>query len=337
MQPIVKSEFVIAHAPFSECHAPTLVETPTGLIVAFFAGSREGGADVSIWLVRQTAGGWSKPREIVTGAAGNPRRYPCWNPVLFQPSAGFLLLFYKVGPSPAKWWGMLMTSQDHGATWSEPRRLPHRIWGPVKNKPIQLDNGVVLCPTSDESRGWRVFVQTTTDFGMTWKSIGPLNDGRRLAAIQPSVLRYPSGALQLLCRSKVGWLVDCWSMDNGNSWSAMATTALPNPNSGIDAVNLHDGRALVVYNHVGTAAGGAGQRSPLNVAVSNDGLSWSAGLVLESEPGEFSYPAVIQAADGRVHVTYTWRRKNIRYVVIEPSQLVPMAMPAGEWPATGSS
>jgi alpha-L-rhamnosidase len=145
-------------------------------------------------------------------------------------------------------------------------------------------------------------------------------------------LRYPSGALQLLCRSNVGFIVACWSMDNGNSWSAMTTTVLPNPNSGIDAVNLHDGRALLVYNHAGTTAGRAGPRSPLNVAVSKDGLSWSAGLVLESEPGEYSYPAVIQAADGRVHVAYTWRRKNIRHVVIEPNRLAPIAMPAGEWP-----
>jgi predicted neuraminidase len=106
----------------------------------------------------------------------------------------------------------------------------------------------------------------------------------------------------------------------------MSATVLPNPNSGIDAVTLADGRQLLVYNH--TTRG----RSPLNVSVSTDGLQWQAALVLESEPGEFSYPAMIQTSDGRVHITYTWKRQRIRHVVLDPAKLSLRPMSAGEWP-----
>ena len=80
-------------------------------------------------------------------------------------------------------------------------------------------------------------------------------------------------------------------------------------------MTLADGRFLLVYNH--TPKG----RTPLNVALSKDGIDWKPALVLENEPGEFSYPAVIQARDGLVHITYTWQRQRIRHVVVDPAKL----------------
>lgn len=63
-------------------------------------------------------------------------------------------------------------------------------------------------------------------------------------------------------------------------------------------------------------------RNRLVVAVSGDGRIWRAGLELESESdGEYSYPAIVQSEDGRVHVTYTWRRQRVRHVVFDPSQI----------------
>jgi predicted neuraminidase len=91
-------------------------------------------------------------------------------------------------------------------------------------------------------------------------------------------------------------------------------------------VTLRDGRQLLVYNH--TSDG----RTPLNVAVSRDGKLWEAALVLEREPGEYSYPAVVQSADGLVHITYTWKRERIKHVVIDPSKLHTTPMPDGKWP-----
>jgi predicted neuraminidase len=106
----------------------------------------------------------------------------------------------------------------------------------------------------------------------------------------------------------------------------MSLTELPNPNSGIDAVTLKDGRHLLVYNH--TAKG----RTPLNLAISPDGTKWEAALVLESEPGEYSYPAIIQTRDGLVHITYTWKRQRVRHVVIDPAQLKTRPIADGVWP-----
>ncbi|HSE38584.1 MAG TPA: sialidase family protein [Blastocatellia bacterium] len=323
---IVRTEFIYDQAPFPSCHASTIVETENGLVAAWFGGTAEKNPDVGIWVSRRNDNGWSKVLEVANGVQSDGHRYPCWNPVLFQPTGGPLLLFYKVGPSPSQWWGELTTSTDGGATWSKTRRLPDGILGPIKNKPVQLRDGSLLCGSSTEHAGWRVHIERTSDLGATWQKTGPLNDQTEFDAIQPAILAHPSGALQILCRSRQGKITESWSSDAGKTWSAMKATALPNPSSGIDAVVLKDGRALVVYNH--TARG----RSPLNIAVSSDGKTWKAALVLEDQPGEYSYPAAIQTADGSVHVTYTWKRQRIKHVVIDPRKLVLRDMPGGRWP-----
>jgi len=240
-----------------------------------------------------------------------------------------LLLFYKVGPSPRAWWGMLMTSDDGGQTWSGPRRLPEGILGPIKNKPVQVANGDLLCPTSTEDAGWRVHFERSSDLGQTWSATPPTNDGKEIRAIQPSILFHKPGRLQAIGRTREGKLFQVWSEDSGASWGKMTLTSLPNPNAGTDAVTLKDGRQLLGYNH--TTKG----RSPLNVAVSADGEHWQAGLVLEDEPGnEFSYPAVIQAKDGLVHITYTWKRQRIKHAVVNPRKLKLQTISDGAWPTS---
>jgi predicted neuraminidase len=314
---IVKSEFVFARgaAPFAECHASTIAESHGQLVAAWFGGSGEGHTDVDIWLSLNPGGRWTEPARVATGLQADGKPQPCWNPVLFQPKSGPLMLFYKVGPSPRHWWGMLMKSEDGGRTWSAPRRLPAGILGPIKNKPVQLANGDILCPSSTEEDGWRVHLERTGDAGTTWEKTGSLNDPKVLSAIQPTILFHPAGRLQALGRTRQGKIFQAWSEDQGRTWDLMKLGTLPNPNSGIDAVTLRDGRQLLVYNHSST------RRSPLNVAVSRDGLEWQPALALETGPGEFSYPAVIQSEDGLMHITYTWKRLNIRHVVIEPAKL----------------
>ncbi|HWP44591.1 MAG TPA: sialidase family protein [Blastocatellia bacterium] len=324
-QAIVKEEFIFEKAPFPSCHASTLSWTKEGIVAAWFGGKHERNPDVGIWISRRDKNGWSEVVEVANGLQENGERFPCWNPVLFQPERGPLMLFYKVGPSPSRWWGMVMTSRDNGRTWAKPERLPDGILGPIKNKPVQLKDGSLLCPSSTEHAGWRVHMETTRDLGKTWHKTGPLNDAKEFGAIQPTILVYRSGRIQILCRSRQGKITESWSDDAGKSWSAMKTTVLPNPSSGIDAVMLRDGRALLVYNH--TSKG----RSPLNVAVSKDGVAWKAALVLEDKPGEYSYPAVIQTPDGLVHITYTWKRERIKYVVLDPRKLILRDMPEGRW------
>lgn len=328
---LVKSGFIYETAPFPQCHASTIAESKSGVVAAWFGGTREKHPDVGIWVSRLQRGKWTSPVEVANGvqylkADGSAHRHPCWNPVLFQPRQGPLMLFYKVGPDPRTWWGMLTTSTDGGKTWSEPRRLPEHIDGPVKNKPVQLANGDILCPSSTEHDGWRVHFERTSDLGKTWSRVGPVNDGKEFSAIQPSILFLGGDKLMALGRTRQGMIFQIASDDLAQTWGAMTATALPNPNSGTDAVTLKDGRHLLVYNHV------AKGRSPLNVAVSTDGQNWQAALVLEHEPGEYSYPAVMQAKDGRVHITYTWKRQRVKHAVLDPAKLQLRPMPDGQWP-----
>lgn len=309
---VEKSGFIYERAPFPSCHASTLAETKSGLIAAWFGGSDEGEPDVTIWTARHDGTNWLAPVEVATGVQPDGKRFPCWNPVLFQAPAGPLLLFYKVGPSPSKWWGLLIRSEDAGRTWSRPERLPDNIFGPIKNKPV-LVNGRLWCPSSSEDKGWRIHMEFTDDLGKTWQRTEALNDRNAFGAIQPALLVWPpQQRVQLLNRSRQGKITECWSEDGGKTFSSMRATSVVNPNSGLDAVMLKDGQAVLVYND--TPKG----RSPLNVATSTDGQKWKNAVTLESEPGEFSYPAVIQTRDGRVHVTYTWKRERIRHVILQP-------------------
>src|ERR1043166_1545113 len=324
---LVKSEFIFETAPFPQCHASTIAETKDGLVAAWFGGTHEKNPDVGIWLSRLATGHWTAPREVANGVQTTGIRFPCWNPVLFQPKQGPLLLFYKAGPSPSRWWGMLMTSEDGGETWSVARRLPDGILGPIKNKPVQLRDGTIVCPSSTEDKGWQVHFERTSDRGQTWQATGPVNDGRTIGAIQPAILVQPGGLLHAVGRTQQGRIFEISSRDEGRSWGPMTLTSLPNPNSGLDAVTLKDGRHLLVYNH--TRSG----RSPLNVAISPNGREWSATLVLENEPGqEFSYPAVIQSGDGLVHITYTWKRRRIKHATLDPAKFELRKMTDGDWP-----
>lgn len=330
----IKAEFIYETAPFPSCHASTIVETKSGLVAAWFGGTHERHPDVCIYVSRLQNGAWTAPAEVANGVGFATNRLPTWNPVLFQPKAGPLMLFYKVGPSPATWWGMVTTSTDDGKTWSEPKRLPEGILGPIKNKPVQLANGDILSPTSTEGKeGWRVHFERSTDGGQTWTASVPVNDGKKIGAIQPSILFHSEKKLQVVGRTRQGRMFDIWSKDGGKTWGQMEFTEMPNPNSGTDAVTLQDGRQLLVYNHNPNNKG----RSPLNIAVSKNGKEWLAAMVVEDEPGApngFAYPAVIQSSDGLVHITYTWRRERIKHVVVDPARMLlkPMTDRAFLWP-----
>ncbi|MBI3871322.1 MAG: exo-alpha-sialidase [Verrucomicrobia bacterium] len=315
--PVLFSGFVAENPPFPESHASTLVETSDGVMAAWFGGTHEKHPDVCIWTARFDGRAWSAPTRVADGVQADGTRHPCWNPVLHQPKQGPLLLFYKVGPSPSRWWGMIITSRDAGRTWSTPRRLPEGQLGPIRNKPVVLPDGSLLCPSSTEDDGWRVQMERTPDLGATWERSGPLNSREAFGAIQPTILQWPDGRTQILNRSRQKVITECW-MKNGDwrQWTPMERTQLPNPNSGIDATVLHDGRGLLVFNDSDS------RRTPISVALSADGKEWRTVLTLEDvKDGELSYPAVIQTRDQLVHISYTWKRKTIRHVILDPRKL----------------
>ncbi|HEY0967827.1 MAG TPA: sialidase family protein [Opitutaceae bacterium] len=346
---VVRSEFIYDTGPYPQVHASTIVETAGGeLLAAWFGGTAESNPDVCIWLSRFENGRWTPGVSVADGVQHAGKRYPTWNPVLFQPANGPLMLFYKVGPSPETWWGMLTTSTDGGRTWSEHRRLPEDVLGPIKNKLVQLADGSIVAPSSTENaqtKAWLTHVEITRDLGRTWEIVGPIHTAAEFNAIQGSILTYPDGRLQLLCRTKEMVLATSWSSDGGRTWSPMASSGLFNPNSGSDAVTLRDGRQVLIYNlrdraggaprnPKSNALGGAfvaledanedwGVRWPLNLSVSKNGTDWSMLITLEDEPRQhgYAYPAVIQTRDGLVHITYTWNREKIKHVVVDPSRL----------------
>ncbi len=339
MSPILSSQFLYEAAPIPSCHAATIVETTRGLLAAFFGGSKEGAADVCIWLCHFTDGRWSEPMNVADGAQRNGTRFPTWNPVLFQPRNGPVMLFYKVGSNPHSWWGMFRSSEDGGRTWSDAARLPDGILGPIKNKPVQLSSGDILSPTSIElgdEQGWHVYFERSTDDGKTWSSTAHVESDTKIDAIQPSILVHSTTQLQALGRTRSGRMFETWSQDAGKTWSKLSLMDLPNCNSGTDAVTLHGDGHLLVYNH--SCAEKA--RWPLNLARSRDGRTWQAAALLENEtpvdarggPGQYSYPSMIQSGDGLVHIVYTWNRERICHKVIDPSALASVSIHGSLWP-----
>jgi predicted neuraminidase len=313
---VITAEFIFEKAPFKACHASTIVELENGNIMcAWFGGANEGAVDVKIWYSVRDGRSWSKPKVIATGKE-NGKSSPCWNPVLFKTKAGLLMLFYKVGPNPRAWWGEMKTSKDNGKTWSEAVRLPDGLYGPIKNKPIQLENGQILYGSSTESldeKTWNIHLEKSDSKGANFKKIEI--DNGIYGVIQPSILQHKDGSLQLLCRSRQNVVVSTWSKDDGETWQPLKALDLPNPNSGTDAVSLANGKQLLVYNPLTAGQNWWEGRSALKLASSTNGTDWNDIYTLENhKKGEYSYPAIIQSTNGHIHITYTSERKKIKYI-----------------------
>ena len=321
---IVKDEFLYDEAPFASPHASTIVETRRGnLVAAYFGGTYERNPDCCIWvnIKRKGSDTWTAP---ILAADGDG--VACWNPVLTEMPDGELWLFYKVGVNVVGWTGWLVKSKDGGRTWSKPEQLPDGFLGPIKNKPLLLGNRLI-CGSSTEQNGWRFHVEIYDLKTKEWHYVGPVESTlapptekpdtlRPIDCIQPSLLQLKDGRLQVLMRTRNGFLATSYSSDDGETWSPVTLTDIPNNQSGTDAVTLRDGRHVLVYNNFQTINGTKkGPRTPLSVAVSDDdGRSWHHVLTLEDSPvAQYSYPAVIQGRDGSLHITYTWRRQRVAY------------------------
>ncbi|RFS19278.1 sialidase [Chitinophaga silvatica] len=315
----LKEELILDNPPFPECHASTIIETPgKQVLISFFGGTEEGNKDVGIWTVGQTAKGWSAPVEVATGKQPDGTQFPCWNPVFYRTNKKDLVLYYKVGPNPREWWGLQMVSQNNGKTWSKPELLPKGILGPIKNKPVAVGN-TIISPSSVEysNKIWKAHIERSADQGKTW-TFQPVDTANSARVIQPTVLVYP-GKLQALCRSNQDRIMSSWSYDQGVTWSKLDTLSLLNPNSGIDGVTLKSGWQLLVYNPTVSGKQWSNGRGELAVAMSKDGSNWTKVLMLETgnNKNEFSYPAVIQTSDNKIHITYTYNRKNVKHIVLQ--------------------
>ncbi|NKB65629.1 MAG: FAD-dependent oxidoreductase [Candidatus Latescibacteria bacterium] len=306
---------------FAACHASTLVQLRNGrFLVAWFGGSRESHSDVGIWGATRSGCIWSTPRLLA-----RVRNAAHWNPVLFKNTEGCLHLFFKVSVEGSLqngrhrifdgWETWCISTADDGETWSQARPLVEgdtQGRGPVKNKPILLANGHWLAGASTETpEEWEVFFDYSTDAGTTWTASAPVAMDRNLftgkGAIQPTLWESAPGQVHALVRTTAGCVGRCDSTDSGRTWSPLARTDLPNNNSGLDLARLHDGTLALVCNPVTKG------RTPLSILLSSDnGHSWPRRLDIETEAGEYSYPAIVPTAGG-LAVTYTWQRQHIAF------------------------
>lgn len=316
---IMDHEHIYEKASFPSCHASTLVQMDNGrFLVAWFGGTAEKNPDVGIWGAERSNGTWSQPRLLIKM---NDQAH--WNPVLYYAGDGVVHLYFKVGVSAQEWETWRISSADSGQSWSEPVCMPNigsQIRGPVKNKAIQLSNGDLLAGSSVEIKSngkhkWRgPFVDRSTDNGVSW-DCGDIitidkNLPEELGVIQPALWESDPGHVHMLLRSNGGMICRSDSSDYGHSWCPVYATDLPNNNSGLDVAKLHDGTLAMVYNPV---TEDWGPRTPLSVALSSDnGKTWPGCLDLETEPGEYSYPAIIPTQRGMA-ITYTWKRERIAF------------------------
>jgi predicted neuraminidase len=322
--PLFREELINPDSPLPMSHVASLCELRDGgLAAVWYAGSREGARDVAVCFATQERGQsrWSKPRAILTpGQAarelGRGIR-KIGNAVIFSDPSGKLWLLY-VTINLGGWSGSslnLTTSADGGLSWERSRRLTlspfFNLSELVRHRPVPLSDGSWLAPIYHELAGKfpeLLWLRETAGGLSATKS--RITGGR--SGFQPALAPLsPNMALAFLrdCspRKRISL---ARTEDAGRTWSPPQTLDLPNPDSGLASLRLADGRVLLVFND--SDAG----RENLRLAVTEDeGRTWRRVATLAEEPrAEFSYPFLIQARDGNLHLVYTWKRKAIKHV-----------------------
>jgi predicted neuraminidase len=173
---------------------------------------------------------------------------------------------------------------------SHPLLLPGRIIVPMYDENTWQSRMLI---SDDDGRSWRLTEPIVSPAGNIHPCLVELSDGWLLAYLRTG------GAGGFIWRTE--------SSDGGDTWSPPTPTTLPNPNSGIDLLRLHSGHLLLAFNNSQT------RRTPLCVALAGEDERWDWVQTLEDGPGEFSYPAMIQTDDGRIHMVYTYQRQHIHY------------------------
>jgi len=334
-------------------HAPTIVELPSGdLMVAWFAGSAEGRADVNIWYSRLSKGfdQWTEPRVLVD-VPGNSDQ----NPVLFVDRDSVLWLLWTSYPEkegPRGSMIMFMKSYDSGYTWTKPKPLLRRKGFWTKYPPLIRKDGTIVLPIYDELyKPHRVYILISEDSGQSWDIYGPITYFS--GCIQGSIVELSNGTLLMFMRPRghpkslfllgppktykievepntmvevpvnaapittIGsYIIMSISKDGGKTWSEPIETMFKNPDSASALIKLCDNSLVLAYNdsHVG--------RAPLNIALSEDeGVTWPYIKSIEPSEGVFAYPYLIQTSDGMIHLVYTWYYLKIAHIVFNKEWL----------------
>jgi predicted neuraminidase len=184
-------------------------------------------------------------------------------------------------------------------------KLYRRLGWMTRAHPIILDDRRLIVPLYHDGFSCSLMA-ISDDWGQTWHASRPLVGAGN---IQPSVVRRSDGSLYTLMRDNgppPQWLMQSDSRDNGETWSAVTDTALPNPGSGAELIALRNGHWVLVSND--TEKG----RYQLALQLSCDeGRTWPWKRYLEKDPpgpdaGSYHYPSIIQAKDGTIHLSYSY-------------------------------
>jgi predicted neuraminidase len=310
-------------------HAASLIDLKDGAVRAFwFAGTREGAADVSIYssVYDPKSASWSAPTVVIDRVSAQKMlsRYiaKLGNPVPARLPDGRLQLFF-VTVSLGGWAGSsisAITSDDEGLTWSNPKRL---ISSPllnlstlVKSPSIAFADGLLGVPAYHEWIG---------RFGEFLRvDAGQVIDKRRMSsgrsAIQPLVfVNDAQDAAAYFRQTRSAGLPKqipvSHTKNAGQSWQLSEDLAIANPNSAVAGLVLKSGVRILVLNNIESG------RYRLVLLMNDPKVGqWQTIEVLEDDESlsgtqrkEFSYPYLVTVDGDDAHLVYTWDRKKIRH------------------------
>lgn len=342
--PEYSEQFVNEETPGKISHVSSIAPLGGGDMAAvWYSGSQDSAPDVAIYYAecRRTTGPpgreytWGKPRVLIDREICSKElsRFvrKVANPVLVRDGKKRLWLFYA-SVLVGGWSGTSLNyklSLDNGKSWGNSQKM---ILSPffnlthnVKNKALFLDDGSFLLPVYQEFiRRVSFLLHFAPDGGRpSYELIKMQTEG---SAIQPSLIREgPRQVLALFRGGDNGQVMMSRSADLGRTSLDFSSAPIPNPDSGLDAINAGDGVLLAVLNNKSFG------RGTLSLMASTDGGgSWRAIKVLEHREinladlfqyREYSYPSINRSDDGRFHITYTYERRRIKHVVFNRAWL----------------
>ncbi len=331
-------------------HAASVIPLKDGNWRAFwFAGSREGAADVviqsAVW--DSTIKQWG-PASVVLdreGAQARLGRYiaKLGNPVPMRNINGQLQL-YVVAVSIGGWAGSsisVMHSDDDGLSWTGPKRL---ITTPLLNLSTLVQGSGFLF--ADGTMGMPVYHEWIGKYGelLRLDPTGQMLDKRRMTSgrgtLQPIIYiddaKHATAYFRQARRTGAKQIPVSYTTSAGERWELAPDLGLPNPNAAITGVELSDRTRLMVFNDlehgrhrlVLAASWPSQTQADSSQPAKSNYSPWKTIAVLEDETAsttnpkeEFSYPYMSLNQQGQVLLVYTWNRKRIKSILWDAGNL----------------
>ncbi len=233
---------------------------------------------------------------------------------LLRLANGEIALFYLRKNSVEDDRPVMRLSTDEAQTWSDPVEIipDEEIGYYVLNndRVVQLQGGRLIAPVAlHNAPGWEgttpyghALCYLSDDSGRTWRrsrtvlTTPQTAEGEPVHLQEPGVVALKDGRLMMFMRTGAGSQYLSYSADQGENWSPPVPSRIRSPRSPASIERIpRTGDLLLVWNdNYEPDHGGAGRRTPFNVAISQDeGETWKNMKVLEDDPGGwYCYTAV---------------------------------------------